>query len=57
LGITPVGSLGIVARLFKEQFIPLDQAEKFLLNLYQISSLYVTKTLVDLVIEELRTVK
>jgi len=57
LGITPVGSLGIVARLFKEQFIPLDQAEKFLLNLYQTSSLYVTKTLVDLVIEELRTVK
>jgi len=57
LGITPVGSLGIIARLFREQYISLNQAEKFLLNLYQISSLYVTKTLVDLVIEDLRKVK
>lgn len=57
LGITPVGSLGIVARLFKEQYISLDQAEKFLLSLYETSSLFVTKTLVDLVIEELRKVK
>lgn len=57
LGMTPVGSLGIVARLFKAHYISLDQAEKYLLSLYQTSSLFVTKTLVDLVIEELRKVK
>jgi len=56
LDITPVGSLGIVARLYKEGYISLNQAETFLLDLYQTSSLYVTKTLVDLVIEQLRKV-
>ncbi|MDZ7318242.1 MAG: hypothetical protein ONB11_03750 [candidate division KSB1 bacterium] len=57
LGITPVGSLGIIARLFKERYISLDQAKKLLLSLYQTSSVFVTKTLVDMVIEELRKLK
>ena len=54
LDITPVGSIGVIIKSFKENIISLSQAEKYIINLYEISSLYVTKTIVELVIEELR---
>jgi len=53
LNITPIGSLGVVIKSFKENIISLPQAEKYIMNLYEISSLYVTKTIVELVLEKL----
>lgn len=57
LKIIPVGSLGVIIRSFQENIIPLSLAEEHIMNLYEISSLFVTKTIVDLAIEELRKVK
>jgi predicted nucleic acid-binding protein len=53
LNITPVGSLGIIVKAYRVGNISLAQAEKFMLDLYEISSLFVTKTIVELAIEEL----
>lgn len=54
LNITPVGSLGVIVKSYKKNVISLSQAEKHILQLYEISSLYVTKTIIELVIDELR---
>jgi predicted nucleic acid-binding protein len=54
LDIMPVGSLGVIVKAYREKTIKLPQAEKYLLELYETSSLFVTRTIVELVIEELK---
>nr|QEO74118.1 hypothetical protein [uncultured bacterium] len=53
LGLTPVGSLGIIARAHIMGRITREAAERHLRELYSISSLFVTQTIVDLAIERL----
>lgn len=53
LHLTPVGSLGIVVKAHKLAHISLQDAEHHILNLYDVSSLYVTRAIVELAIEQL----
>ena len=53
LGLTPVGSLGIIARAHSMGRITRDTAAIHLRELYSVSSLFVTQTIVDLAIERL----
>ncbi|MBM4054368.1 MAG: hypothetical protein FJ264_06815 [Planctomycetes bacterium] len=53
LQITPVGSLGIVIKVYKDSRISLAEAEQYKSDLCDISSLFVTRTIVELVIEQL----
>lgn len=54
LHVTPVGSLGVVVRAYRQRRIALDEAEHCLLRLRDATSLYVTRAIVDLAIEQLR---
>ncbi len=54
LKITPVGSLGIIVKSHYLKFISLAEAERYLAALQDESSLFVTRTIVDLAIGELR---
>lgn len=54
LGITPVGSLGVVVRAFHLGIITLLDAEEAVVALYRTSSLFVTRALVDMVLARLR---
>jgi predicted nucleic acid-binding protein len=54
LGITPIGSLGIVVKAYHLGQIALEEAERYIAALYDVSSLYVTRTIVELAIEQLR---
>ena len=54
LGLIPVGSLGVIARAHRMGRIGLEAAERHLLELQTVSSLFVTQTIVDLAIERLR---
>jgi predicted nucleic acid-binding protein len=54
LGLTPVGSLGVIARAHQMGRIASNAAEQHLRELYAVSSLFVTQTIVDLAIERLR---
>ncbi|GAB61821.1 MAG: hypothetical protein DWB56_07940 [Candidatus Jettenia sp.] len=53
LQITPIGSLGIVIKAYKNGKISLAKAERYISDLYDISSLFVTRAIVELVIEQL----
>lgn len=53
LGVTPVGSLGIVVRACRLGRISLAEAEKDLLALYETSTLFVTRTIVEMAITQL----
>ncbi len=53
LGLIPVGSLGIVVRACRLGRITLEDAERKLVELYEKSSLFVTRTIVELAIEQL----
>jgi predicted nucleic acid-binding protein len=55
LGVTPIGSLGIIARAHRMGRISMDTAERHLRGLHRVSSLFVTPAIVDLTIERLRT--
>lgn len=52
-GLTPVGSLGVIARAHHMGRIGRDAAENHLRELYTVSSLFVTQAIVDLAIERL----
>jgi len=52
--LTPVGSLGIVVRAYRAGHISLADAEHYLNALYNTSSLFVTRAIVELAIEQLR---
>jgi len=52
--ITPVGSLGIVVAAFKWGEVSLEKAERYIADLYDVSSLFVTRTIAELAIDQLR---
>ena len=54
LNLVPVGSLGIIVTAYKREDISLNDAERYIANLYDVSSLFVTREIVDLAIEQLR---
>jgi len=54
LDITPVGSLGIIVKAYHLGQITLEEAERHIAALYEVSTLYVTRTIVELAIEQLR---
>ena len=53
LVLTPVGSLGVIVRAFRGGLIARPEAERALADLYDVSTLFVTRTLVDIALEEL----
>lgn len=53
--ITPVGSLGVLIRAYRNGVLTLSQTEHELLALQKTSSLFVTNAVVELAIEQLRT--
>ncbi len=53
--IVPVGSLGIVVSAFKRGEISMEEAEHYIADLYDVSSLFVTRSIVELAIEQLRS--
>jgi predicted nucleic acid-binding protein len=54
IGITPVGSLGIVARAYGLGRLSLTDAERCLWDLYNVSTLFVTPAIVEAAIQQLR---
>lgn len=54
VGVTPVGSLGVVARAYRTGQLTLADAEGHILALQRVSSLFVSEALIDLVLDELR---
>jgi predicted nucleic acid-binding protein len=54
-GLIPVGSLGVVVRAYRVGDISLEDAEQHLADLYDVNSLFVTRAIVDLAIEQLRS--
>jgi predicted nucleic acid-binding protein len=54
LGITPVGSLGVLVRAFRLGLLTLADAEKAITDLHERSSLFVTRALVDIALGQLR---
>jgi predicted nucleic acid-binding protein len=55
LSLTPVGSLGVIVRAYRQRLISLDEAERFLSKLYSVSSLFVTRDIVELAIRQLHS--
>ncbi len=53
LQLTPVGSWGVVVRAYRMGHISLSEAEHHIAALYETSSLFVTRTIVELAIEQL----
>jgi hypothetical protein len=51
--LQPVGSLGIVVRACLLELISLEEAERRIARLHEISSLYVTQAIVELAIQQL----
>jgi predicted nucleic acid-binding protein len=54
VSVTPVGSLGIVARAYRLGQITLEEAEQAIGSLYDVSTLFVTRAIVELVLRELQ---
>lgn len=54
LGGTPVGSLGVIVRAYWVGKITLEEAEHLLYALHRNSTLFVTETIVELAVEQLR---
>lgn len=48
-----MGSLGNIAKAYRLGHISLADAEQRMMSMYDVSSLFVTRTIVDLAIEEL----
>ncbi len=53
LNLIPVGSLGVVVRAYRLGRIALADAERHITDLYDTSSLFVTRVIVELAIEQL----
>lgn len=53
LNLVPVGSLGIVVKAYRLGHISLANAEKHISDLYDVSSLFVARAIVELAIEQL----
>jgi predicted nucleic acid-binding protein len=54
MNVVPVGSVGIVLRAYHTGTITLPHAEQALTTLFDTSTLFVTRTIIDLAIEQLR---
>jgi len=54
LNLRPVGSLGIVVRAYRQERLSRVEAERHIEDLYTISSLFVTRAIAELAIEQLR---
>ena len=57
LNIKVHGSVGVVVRAYHRNLIDIKQAEKALNDLYDVSSLFVTRAIVDIVIAEIRSIE
>jgi predicted nucleic acid-binding protein len=57
LNVVPLGSLGVVVAAFKAKEISLEEAEGYIADLYDVSSLFVTRTIAELAIEQLRKIE
>jgi predicted nucleic acid-binding protein len=55
LNLTPVGSLGIVVRACRLGYTSLAAAERHIIDLYEVSSLFITRATVELAIEHLHS--
>ncbi|MCL0064854.1 hypothetical protein M1N44_00375 [Dehalococcoidia bacterium] len=53
LSLTPVGSLGMVVRAYRMGYISLAEAKRRIVDLYDLSSLFVTRAIVELALEQL----
>jgi predicted nucleic acid-binding protein len=53
LNITPIGSLGVLVKAYHLGHIVLADVERYITDLYDVSSLFVTRTIIELVIESL----
>jgi predicted nucleic acid-binding protein len=53
LKLIPVGSLGIVAKAYRLGFISKAEAERYITALYDVSSLFVTRCIVEMAIEQI----
>lgn len=53
LNLIPVGSLGIVVRAYRLRRISLSEAERHIADLYDVSSLFVARAIVELAIGQL----
>lgn len=54
LNLTAVGSLGIVAKAYALGRISLSEAESHIRQLHEVSTLFVTKAIVEMAMEQLR---
>jgi predicted nucleic acid-binding protein len=54
LALTPVGSLGIAIRAYRLGLLSLHETEMVIADLYDVSSLFVTRPIVEMAIEQLR---
>ena len=54
LDFTAVGSLGIVVSANKQKYISLKDVKVNIIDLYELSSLFVTRDIAELAIEQLR---
>ena len=54
LDFTAVGSLGIVVAAYKQKYTSLKDAKVNIIDLYELSSLFVTRDIAELAIEQLR---
>jgi predicted nucleic acid-binding protein len=53
MNLKPVGSLGIIIRAYRMEKISLAEAEQYISDLYEVSSLFITKAITELAIEQL----
>ena len=53
LHLTPAGSLGIVVKAYSFRHILLHEAERHITDLYEVSSLFATRAIVELAIDQL----
>lgn len=54
LGLEPHGSVGIIVFAHRKKYIDSESAEKAINDLYEISNLFITKSVVDIGIAELK---
>lgn len=53
LGLTPVGSLGVIVSAYRVRMITIPVAEQYIFDLQDISSLFVTRAIVELALESI----
>ncbi len=56
LNVTPVGSLGVIVKAYQLGYISRAEAERHITDLYDVSSLYVTRAIVELAVKQLRSI-